>query len=162
MTLNTAINRVQRYACDLEAYKIGDSDTRPWGSYVVTGVGPLKDGSEYCEKTITLMPGKILSLQSHELRTELWRVEEGTLTVVLNRQRLTLNAGDTLNIPLRSVHCMANLTGYPCKVYEKQTGICREEDIIRYVDAYGRKAQTIDDAKASVTLYREILDEIKS
>ncbi|MCB1580623.1 MAG: cupin domain-containing protein, partial [Alphaproteobacteria bacterium] len=85
----------------------------------------------------------------------------GTLTVVLNGQRLTLNAGDMINIPLQSVHCMANLTSKPCKIYEKQTGICREEDIIRYVDAYGRGTQT-GAAEDSLTLYREILDEIKS
>ena len=37
-----------------------------------------------------------------------------------------------------AVHSMANLGERPCIVKEKQTGICLEDDIIRYLDAYGR------------------------
>ena len=49
----------------METYKIGDSDERPWGRYVVTGVGVTPDGVEYCEKQMTLRPGQVLSMQSH-------------------------------------------------------------------------------------------------
>ena len=143
----------------MAAYKIGDHDERPWGSYVVTAVGHA-GGEEYCEKEITVRPGQILSLQSHELRREHWRVEKGTLTVVLDGERLTLNAGEDVRIPLRGVHCMANLGKVPCVVHERQEGVCREEDIRRYVDAYGRATEDVPEAASSIGVYREILAEI--
>ncbi len=150
-------------ACGLAAYRVGDSDVRPWGTYAVTGVGILDNGKEYCEKIITVNPGKILSLQSHDHRAERWEVREGTLTVILDGRRITLYAGDTVDIPLYGIHCMANLTEAPCKVYEIQTGLCREEDIVRYLDAYGRETKrfTGQAITASIALYREVLGEIE-
>ncbi len=163
MTANAAASSSQSASSGLKAYKVGDSDTRPWGHYVVTGVGIEAGDREYCEKRITVQPGKILSLQSHTLRAELWRVEEGVLTVILDGQRITLRAGESIDIPLRGIHCMANLDNAPCTVYEKQTGICREEDIIRYLDAYGRATEsfTEDAVTASIALYRAILSDIE-
>ncbi len=150
-------------------YKIGDTDRRPWGEYRVTDVGETDTGEEYCEKSITVIPGKILSLQSHDHRRESWRVERGTLTVVLDGQCLILEEGKSIEIPLKAIHCMANLTKEPCTVYERQTGLCREDDITRYVDAYGRATQSAadnDDAAAmkiaqSVASYRNILEELE-
>ena len=46
-------------------YTVGDSDTRPWGSYTVVAVGVNEGGEEFCEKEIVVNPGHILSLQSH-------------------------------------------------------------------------------------------------
>ncbi len=149
-------------ASDLKEYSIGDRDMRPWGEYEVTGVGLNAAGEEYCEKIIIVHPGKILSLQSHEQRRERWTVREGTLTVVVDGKRLELQAGQSIDMPLKAIHCMANTKDVPCKVYEKQEGVCREEDIIRYVDAYGRGTLTSNDpnVKASVERYNEVLGEI--
>ncbi len=149
---------------NLKEYSVGDRDTRPWGEYEVTGVGLNEAGEEYCEKIITVNPGQILSLQSHEQRRERWTVREGTLTVVVDGKRLELPAGQSIDMPLKAIHCMANTQKVPCKVYEKQEGVCREEDIIRYVDAYGRGTLQSNDAnvKASVERYNEVLKEIKS
>ncbi len=146
-----------------ELYKVGDDGNRPWGHYTVIGVGELEDGEDYCEKWITVEPGKILSLQSHNFRAERWRVEEGTLTVILDGERFVLEEGETIDIPLRAIHCMANLTEKPCKVYEKQTGACREEDIIRYVDVYGRAKKDLleERVRSSTVLYAQILKEIE-
>ncbi len=144
-------------------YKPGDSDIRPWGSYEVTGVGKTPDGADYCDKIIVVNPGQILSLQSHKHRQELWRVTEGVLTVICDGERKTLKQGQSVSIPLGAVHCMANLEDVPCVVSEHQEGICREDDIIRYIDAYGRGvAQGGDKVQASIALYEQILKEAEA
>lgn len=151
-------------AAVLKEYQVGDSDKRPWGSYVVTAVWTNDKGEEVCEKDITVEPGKILSLQSHKFRRENWKVTQGTLTVVLDDRRIELQAGENIDIPLEAIHCMANLKDAPCVVHEIQEGLCREEDIIRYVDSYGRGTESVAGGKgeASVALYREIMKEIEA
>jgi mannose-6-phosphate isomerase len=151
-------------AATAATYKVGDTDQRPWGSYVVTGVGTTATGEEFCTKDITVTPGHILSLQSHEFRREHWVVKSGTLTVILNDKRLTLQPGESVDIPRQAIHCMANLTAAPCIVSELQEGICREADISRYVDANGRETEplTCPIAEASVAHYTRVTNEIAS
>lgn len=143
-------------------YAVGDRDERPWGSYVVTSLGTTDGGEEFCEKEITVQPGQILSLQSHEHRREIWTVKQGILTVILNDRRITLEPGKQISIPLGALHCMANVGVQPCIVHERQEGLCREEDIIRYVDAYGRTTQTTKSELIgdSVALYKAVSSEI--
>ena len=145
----------------LKAYKIGDRDARPWGSYIVTGVGQNENG-EYCDKDITIHAGQVLSLQSHKLRRETWTVVEGVLTVLVDGQRLELQPGQTVHIPKGSIHCMAALGKTQCVVQERQEGVCREEDIIRYVDAYGRATADASSPVVAVSIaaYQKILAEL--
>lgn len=147
----------------LPAYKVGEIDVRPWGSYTVVAVGVNEDGEEFCEKEIIVNPGHALSLQSHEHRREYWRVAQGTLTVILDGERLTLQKEQDVRIPKGSIHCMANLGKDICVVRERQAGLCREDDITRYMDAYGRAPGATDDPRAatSVAAYSRILKEIK-
>lgn len=149
---------------NLAAYNVGDRDTRPWGEYEVTAVGVNDSNEEYCEKKITVLPKQILSLQSHELRRELWRVVAGELTVVLNDRRVTLKAGEEIRVPLGSIHAMANTSDQPCVVFERQEGICREEDIRRYLDAYGRGVESTNTpiVEASLSVYRQVMSELKA
>jgi mannose-1-phosphate guanylyltransferase/mannose-6-phosphate isomerase len=146
------------------AYTVGDHDARPWGEYEVTAVGLTTSGEEYCEKKITVLPRQILSLQSHELRRELWRVTSGELTVILNDQNITLKAGESINVPLGSIHAMANVSDEPCVVFERQEGVCREADIKRYLDAYGRGVEESNDpfVVASLATYTKVLNALKS
>ncbi len=148
----------------LVEYHVGDRDTRPWGEYEVTAVTKNAAGEEVCEKKITVLPKQILSLQSHELRRELWRVVSGELTVILNDRRITLTAGQDINVPLGSIHAMANTSDAPCVVFERQEGTCREEDIKRYLDAYGRGVEASDNpvVTASLAVYTEVMKEIKA
>jgi mannose-6-phosphate isomerase-like protein (cupin superfamily) len=148
----------------MEVYKVGDSDQRPWGSYVVTAVGYNEQGEEYCEKEITVNPWQVLSLQSHEMRRETWTVVKGTLTVLLDGKSIELKAGEFIHVPQKSIHCMANLGTEDCVVRERQEGMCREEDIHRYVDAYGRggaDAPASPVAVESIAVYNEIMAAIK-
>lgn len=149
---------------NMQVYHVGDSEKRPWGEYVTTAVG-VNNGEEYCEKDITVLPNQILSLQSHNLRREHWTVTQGRLTVILDDQRLELDVGESVDIPLGGIHCMANLGDTPCVVHEKQEGVCREADIIRYLDAYGRADENIktnEKVERSTALYRGIWADIES
>ena len=150
-------------AAGMIPYKVGDGDTRPWGRYTVTAVGHNDVGEEFCEKEIIVSPGQVLSLQSHDLRRERWRVTEGALTVIVDDTQTTLQAGETIDVPQGAVHCMANLSNAPCTVHELQQGQCREEDIIRYMDAYGRAAAENDAEKRAApsrALYTALLQGI--
>ena len=145
-------------------YRVGDGDQRPWGAYVVTAVGCNDAGEEYCEKEITVHPGHILSLQSHQLRRETWTVERGILTVILDGQSVELSAGGVIQVPQKSIHCMANLGRENCVVHERQEGICREEDICRYVDAYGRAEVGASPSPVivqSIAIYKKIVATIQ-
>lgn len=122
---------------NLAAYIIGETDTRPWGHYTVLDVG-TENGEEYCTKTITVNPGGVLSLQSHKLRREEWTVLEGDLEVTRDKEILNLKTGESIDIPQGAVHRMANRSDKPVVVKEIQRGICREEDIERFEDIYGR------------------------
>lgn len=147
----------------MEVYKVGDGDTRPWGSYVVTAVGTNGAGEEYCEKDITVLPGKILSLQSHEMRRETWTVKKGHLTVIRDGEILKLKEGEDVHLPVKSIHSMANLGDTECVVHELQEGTCREEDITRYVDSYGRgtDASGNDAIASSIAAYARIAAQIE-
>ena len=121
----------------LPAYKIGEHDTRPWGTWEVLDLGQ-ENGEEFCTKKITVSPNGILSLQSHKLRREDWTVLEGVLEVTRNDEVLVLQVGQSVHIPCGAVHRMANRGTIPAVVKEIQRGVCREDDIIRYEDIYGR------------------------
>ncbi len=147
----------------MTGYTIGEEANTPWGYWRVLDAGTNAAGEEFCSKHIRVEPNNALSLQSHDHRREHWVVKAGTLTVLLDGQRMELSAGQDVRIPVGSVHTMANLGGVPCVVEELQEGLCREKDIHRFgTDLYGRPTETSTDPKivASVTLFDQILKEI--
>jgi len=64
---------------------------------------------------------------------------------------------------MHTIHCMANLEKNIVIVKEIQKGICLEEDIVRYIDAYGRNTVLSQDpiVVASISIYNDILQKIK-
>jgi mannose-6-phosphate isomerase-like protein (cupin superfamily) len=138
-------------------YKVGDHDTRPWGSYRVTAVG---DG--FCEKEIIVKPHQILSLQSHDHRKEKWTVTTGRLTALVDNSVHALNSGQSVDIPLGAMHCMANATDSDVIVHERQEGNCSESDIHRYADAYGRGTAPVitPEQQKSLVVYQGLLKSI--
>ena len=121
----------------LQAYTIGEKDTRPWGTWEVLDLG-TENGEEFCVKKITVNPGGVLSLQSHQLRREEWTVLEGVMEITRDKEIFNVPAGETVHIPQGAVHRMANRTDTPVTLKEIQRGICREDDIERFEDIYGR------------------------
>lgn len=108
--------------------------TRPWGSYQV-----LHEDNTCKVKVITVLPGKRLSLQSHEKRTEFWVITEGKGLMTLGSLQYTLKAGEKVKIPVGTKHRIENTGQIPLKFIEVQTGTYfGEDDIKRYEDDFGR------------------------
>ncbi len=136
----------------MAGYEVGETDHRDWGSYTVTDVEYDNDDCVRCEKDITVKPGYMLSVQSHDQRRENWKVTSGTLTVVLDGDVITLEPGQEIDIPLGAVHTMTNLSEAPCVVHEIQEGVCAEEDIHRFWDPNGRPVEESDDPRVVASI----------
>ena len=123
-----------------------DADDRPWGSweeFVNEAGAPGEQG--YRVKRIRVAPGGRLSLQSHDRRSEHWVVVqgEGVLTLgdaVETVEERPVAPGDTAFIARGDAHRIANPESNATDLIliETQRGDCREEDITRYEDDYGR------------------------
>lgn len=115
-------------------YRVGDSDTRPWGRWVV-----LAAGRNWCVKRIEVEPGQVLSLQLHNFRDEVWSVAEGVADVSVDGASRQVNAGETLTIARGVSHRLGNSGDRTLVVIELQTGPKLDEnDIVRLEDVYGR------------------------
>ncbi len=106
---------------------------RPWGYYRV-----LHDVPGIKVKELTVEPGKSLSMQRHELRSEYWIVSEGR--AVVNRATpldfelpaAELNKHDQLHVTKQEWHQLTNPYDIPLRIVEIQYGEqCVEEDIQR-------------------------------
>lgn len=116
------------------AYAVGDADDRPWGRWEVLAVG---DG--FIIKKIDVDAGQILSLQSHEHRSEHWTILSGKAVVTLNENSLDKSVDDTVFIPAGAKHRIRNSGDETLSFLEVQTGVILDEgDIRRYEDQYGR------------------------
>ncbi len=108
---------------------------KPWGSY---SIYDLND--KFQLKSITVLPGESLSLQSHEYREENWIVVEGEATVEIDNKKQNLSRGQSIFIPIKSKHRLSNFGKENLMIIEVQTGTYfGEDDIIRYEDNYGRE-----------------------
>ncbi len=116
------------------AYRPGESDTRPWGTWEVLATGPT-----YCAKRIVVLPGQRLSLQRHRGRHEHWVVVAGEALVTLDSEVRRLRENEAVEIPVGTAHRLENPGTTPLCVIEVQYGQdLREDDIERLDDQYGR------------------------
>jgi len=106
---------------------------RQWGYYRV-----LHEVPGMKVKELTVNPGKSLSMQRHQSRSEFWIVSEGQAMV--NRATplnfdlppAELNKHDQLHIVQQEWHQLTNPYSHPLKIVEIQYGAqCIEEDIER-------------------------------
>lgn len=143
-------------------YQSNQKDFRPWGHFEILKSGFLSDGREFCDKRLVISPYKILSLQSHDYREEIWHVQSGHLTAIKNWRRYKIGEGREIHIPAKTIHTIANMNDAPLVLYERQIGLCREDDIIRYADCYGRpiSAQGPGWLFFSMKLYRILLNQL--
>jgi D-beta-D-heptose 7-phosphate kinase/D-beta-D-heptose 1-phosphate adenosyltransferase len=106
---------------------------RVWGYYRVLH----SDGPSTKVKELVVLPGKSLSLQRHELRSEYWIVSHGIATVnhgenLDNIQTSILEKHDEIDIPSHTWHQLRNDTNEDLRIVEIQYGKnCIEEDIER-------------------------------
>ena len=101
---------------------------RPWGMFE-----NLLD-SKICKvKRLTVNPGHHLSLQYHHKRSEHWVVVQGKATVQLEEEKLYLEPGQSIDIPLGAQHALGNDTDEDVIVIEVQMGSYFGEDDIVYL-----------------------------
>ena len=109
-------------------------EQRPWGFYEI-----LLE-TEYTKvKQITVNPGQRLSYQYHSKRQEFWTIVNGSATIVLDDEKILVDQGESIYIPLGAKHRIMNETNELVVFIEVQTGTYfGEDDIIRIDDEYGR------------------------
>lgn len=111
-----------------------ESPQRPWGYYEV-----LADEADHKVKRMTILPGGRLSLQRHQRRSEHWYVIQGEATATLGSETVRLSPGSSVDVPLRTVHRIENLSKAPFVYIEVHRGeYFGEDDIERFEDDYGR------------------------
>jgi cytidyltransferase-like protein len=106
---------------------------RQWGYYRV-----LHEVPGMKVKELTVNPGKSLSMQRHQHRSEYWIVSEGSCMVnstmpngyALPSKELSIH--NEFKIPVHDWHQLTNPYSVPCRIVEIQYGEqCVEEDIER-------------------------------
>ena len=131
---------VKKVVQTLRDNKVPQADTfpkdhRPWGWFE-----SLTLGEKFQVKRICVKPNAALSLQSHKFRSEHWIVVEGTAKVTINKQIKKLTEGQSIYVPVGSIHRLENVGEIPMVLIEVQTGsYLGEDDIVRYEDLYSRK-----------------------
>ena len=107
---------------------------KPWGSFEI-----LKSGKKFLVKKIFVKPGGVLSLQSHEHRSEHWIVAEGEAEVTIDKKVINLKENENIFIPKGAIHRMANRKDRDLVIIEMWYGDnLNEKDIKRYEDIYER------------------------
>lgn len=114
---------------------------RPWGFYE-----GLDEGDTHQVKRIRVNPGASLSLQYHHKRAEHWIVVKGRADVVVGDEQKTLEANQSVYIPVEAKHRLTNTSDEPLDLIEVQTGTyLGEDDIVRLEDIYGRLGDKPDE-----------------
>ena len=107
---------------------------KPWGYFEI-----LKSGKNFLVKKIFVKPGGMLSLQSHEHRSEHWVVAQGVVEVTLDDKTINLVENENIFIPKGAIHRIANKGNNDLIIIEMWYGeILDENDIKRYEDNYNR------------------------
>ena len=107
---------------------------RPWGWFEI-----LEEGKSFKVKRIQINPGKSISLQRHQKRSEHWVVIQGKATVQKDNQEFELNYNESTFIKQNQVHRLTNQSSNVLQIIEVQSGeYVGEDDIERLKDSYGR------------------------
>ena len=110
------------------------TESRPWGSFTV-----IDEGAGYKVKIISVNSGHKLSLQYHQHRSEHWTVVKGEATVTVGQEIKKVKIDESVYIPLKEKHSLANEGEGLMQIIEVQIGeYLEEDDIVRIEDIYGR------------------------
>ncbi len=115
---------------------IGESDSRPWGTWTI-----LDEGDGFKVKRIDVKPHSRLSYQTHEHRAEHWVVARGKASSIIDGETVVSEVGECVDIPVGQPHRIVNDEDEPLVIIEIQRGdYLGEDDIVRLEDDYGRHA----------------------
>jgi len=106
---------------------------KPWGWYK-----DLERTPHLVVKKIYVKPFAKFSLQKHYEREELWYIINGYGKLTLDDKFHTVGPGDSYKIKKEQIHRMEAYADGVTFV-EVQSGECRENDIYRIEDDYGRE-----------------------
>ena len=110
------------------------TENRPWGSFTI-----LDEGDGFKVKRLSVNSGHKLSLQYHHQRSEHWTVVQGVATVTVGEDIKKLKVNESVYIPLKEKHALANEGEELMQLIEVQLGdYLGEDDIVRLEDRYGR------------------------
>jgi len=111
-----------------------EKSERPWGRYEV-----LQQAANYKVKSIHVSPGKRLSYQRHQKRSEHWYITQGNGEVTLDGKVELVSAGSIIQVPQGMLHRISNTGSAELIFIEVQTGsYFGEDDIERVEDDFGR------------------------
>ncbi len=105
---------------------------KPWGFYMT-----LEENKDYKVKRIYVKPNQQFSLQYHEHREEHWTIIEGIGTITQGEVESIIRPGEYAYIPVKQVHRLHGGND-GITFFEVQRGVCKENDIVRLKDDYGR------------------------
>lgn len=147
-------------------FEVVDSDfERPWGGFwrlsseqkrifVLSFFDEIADvlfepGMELSPKFLLVAPGKKLSWQYHNRRSECWRVVNGPVGVVLSdddempKSPVIMDEGDRIGVGKEERHRLVGLGGWGLVaeiwIYTDPDNPSDEADIVRLADDSGRK-----------------------
>jgi mannose-6-phosphate isomerase len=106
---------------------------RPWGRYKTVWESKTKKA-----KILEVFSGQRISLQYHNHRKEIWTLLQGEAMVNINGMNLAFNKGERITVGKKAIHRISNRGWETVVVFEIQEGLCREKDIVRLEDDYGR------------------------
>jgi mannose-6-phosphate isomerase len=111
-----------------------ENSERPWGRYEV-----LQEADNYKVKSIHVSPGKRLSYQRHQKRSEHWYITQGNGEVILDGTVQPVSVGSVIQVPQGMLHRISNTGNIELIFIEVQTGsYFGEDDIERVEDDFGR------------------------
>lgn len=117
-----------------------DYEERPWGNFKI--LAELQDQGDHKDviiKRLEVKPGKRISYQKHESRTEHWYVIEGSGFAVINDENIPVTVGDSVEIKIGDKHRLDNREGAkPLTIIEVISGEFDEYDNERLEDDFER------------------------
>ena len=110
-------------------------ETRPWGGYII-----LLDEEKCKVKKLIINPKKRFSLQYHNKRNETWTIIKGKLKITIDKKETMYSYGETVSVPIGTLHRIENIGDEAAEIIEVQTGsYFGEDDIVRVESHFGRK-----------------------
>jgi len=108
--------------------------SKPWGQYT-----DMYRSDNVVFKRIDISPGEEVSYQYHHGRDEFWYISSGHGVLTLDGEDFPVVAGDNFLIDKKTRHQIKNTGKFTLTFFEMQCGDCREDDIVRLSDKYGRQ-----------------------
>ena len=111
-----------------------EKNLRPWGFYEI-----LLIEKSFQVKRIIVYPGKRLSLQYHNHRSEHWTIVNGQALVQVGEDQHILTRNQAVYIAKGVKHRITNIGDNNVEFIESQVGdYFEEDDIVRLEDDFGR------------------------